>query len=234
MPLLIKEIFELKMEKQICIEGRGIPFNQVLEASRIIPYASDVSVMFKMLFLTGCRITELNSMKKSKLIGNVVYWPLGKNQRTWRKEILPDFYIKELMEYRATHRVYQDRLFGISHFTFKRYFNRDIRPLLPPEWHKKDLRINGKMCKWEYKYNLRGMRKSYQTLIFKQELDKWKDSHVAVLFTSKRMRHSSTHITAYHYLCNFDELKIAELKHLSPAKILAQTLAQTRISDFIT
>lgn len=213
------------------IESHAVPFDRVLEAMGIMQYASDTRVMFQMLFLTGCRISELDNMQLSKLYGDVLYWHLGKNQRGFRKIRLPAYFIKELKEYRNTHRIYGDKLFGIEAHTFRMYFAHFIRPKLP-NWQEKRFKDRCGVLVPEYIYQLKGLRKDFQTLEFAKQLDKWKDASVALEFTSKGMKHSSTRITAKHYIENFDSLNIERYKHLTPGEILAAGILQTRLMDF--
>ena len=212
-------------------EGHAVPFDRIREALEVMPYGSDVRVMFEMLFLTGCRISELDNMKASKLFGNVLYWSLGKNQHGFRKEVLPDFYLKELAEYRKKNRTYADRLFGVNAHTFRRYFHKFIMPRLKG-WHEKRLVDKQGVLQEEYIYQLKGLRKDYQTLEFAKQLDKWKDAGVALQFTSKKMRHSCERITAFHYIQEFDSLNIEKNMSLKTADILKDCISQTRLMDF--
>jgi hypothetical protein len=85
----------------------------------------------------------------------------------------------------------------------RRYFNRDVRPLLGLAWQKK--RLHPGFFKEEpYFLQLKGFRKSFGTTIFFREYEKWGDAGVALEFASKRLQHSTTHMTAYHYLQNFE------------------------------
>lgn len=213
-------------------ESHAIPFDKVIEAVDFMEYGSTCRVMFEMLFLTGCRMSELDRMKISKFYGQYLYWALGKNQRSHRKEKLPKWYIEELKVYRNNHKVFRDKLFGINAHTFRRYFARDIRPNLSPAWQEKTLFQRKGALNEEYVLQLKGLRKDFQTLVFKKELDKWKDSGVALEFASKRVKHSSTHITSYHYLCNFEQLGVEKYKNLEPHQILKQA-NQKRLLDFI-
>jgi len=52
-----------------------------------------------MLALTGCRLAELNTMREEHLRGNIIFWQPGKNQKGWRREALPEWYLRELREY---------------------------------------------------------------------------------------------------------------------------------------
>lgn len=212
--------------------SHAVPFKNVLEAIEFMQYGTDLRVMFEMLFLTGCRIHELNSMETSNIVGNRIYWKLGKNQHTSRVEVLPLSYLKELKHYREHNRVYGKRMFGISGDTFRRYFNKDVRPRLSEIWQRKVEtpfdRLKGRK---EYLIQLKGLRKDFQTLEFAKQLKKWKSSEVALEFTSKRMKHSSKKITAYHYIVNFDTLNINDFGGFTPSEILAD-VTQTKLVAF--
>ncbi len=221
-------VLEVTAEDDHCT---GIPFDKVVEALRFMEYASEVRVMFGMLFLTGCRISELSNMKPEFLFGNILYWGLGKNQKGYRKERLPEFYLRELDEYRRTNRIPAGFLFGIDGNTLNRYFTRDVRPKLGKDWQRRRFKPRGNEFGKGYVYQLKGLRKTFQTLYFADQLKKWKSSEVALEMTSKKMRHSSRRVTAYHYLCEFDNLKIDRFRGTQPAYLL-QNEGQTRLMDF--
>jgi len=218
-------------------DSHAIPFTSLIEAVDIMEYGSDVSVMFQMLFLTGCRISELDNMDVDHLFQIdekkfIIYWRTGKKGRI-RKECLPYFYIKELNHYRKYNRVHAKRLFGIENNTFRRYFNRYVRPLLSKVWQEKRLYEVQGILQEQYVLQLKGLRKDFQTLLFKKEIEKWKDSNVALEMVSKRMKHSSQKITAFHYIENFDSLDINRFAHLEPAEILRTSGSQKRIMDYL-
>lgn len=210
------------------VESKAIPLKQVRKALEILPYGSTQRVMFEMLTLTGCRLTELDNMKWSNIRNDFLYFKLGKNQKNWRKVKLPARFVQELKDYRETHRVQADALFGAKGHSFRRLFDRESRKILGSEWlEKRETWTNGEFA-LEYKLQLKGLRKNYQTLVFKSELEKWGDPGVALEFTSKAMRHSSTHITAYHYLVNFDSLGSGDFV----VEDVLDYPAQLRLSDF--
>jgi len=204
-----------KREAVVCNEVPAIPIERALEAIDSMEYASCMRVIFRMLYLTGCRINEIDRFRMDLFIGNKVYWPLGKNQRGMRSVELPQEYLDELLAYRKRNYKFEGtRLFNITGDTFARYFNRDIRPRLSREWN---LLIVGHEKSYlkcdEYYLQIKGLRKLRQTIIFHENYMKWKDAGVALEMTSKEMKHSSTRITAYHYIRDFDSvgLKIDEL-----------------------
>lgn len=208
-----------------------IPFENVVEALNIMVYGSTEKVMFKMLYYTGARIAELDNMKISMIYGTKIYWELGKNQHGMRSIDLPEDYIKELVYYRKGHRVYGDRLFGISAETFGRNFNKFIRPKLPSSWHAKKLIFSNGSPGACYILQIKGLRKNYSTLEFWKQYKKWKDGSVSLQFTSKKMKHESERLTAYHYIQNFEALRLDRFGSYTPDEILKKA-AQKPLRDF--
>lgn len=222
---------ELSLDHEI--EGHAIPIRVVQEAIEDMEYASTERVMFEMLYYTGCRYPELDGMRKDKLFGEWLYWECGKNQTgKWRKERLPQAYLAELRSYWETHRIYGNRFFGVTGETFRGYFKNIVRPRLPGSWQLRRPRMTSRDgMRLEFVYQLKGLRKNFQTLDFKKNLDEWGDPGIAIEMTSKRMRHSSTKITARHYVENFASLGIKSLPSLDPVALL-ELSKQTRITDF--
>lgn len=184
------------------IEGHTIPFRNAIEPIRFLPRGNVIRVMYTLAFLTGCRLCELDRMIPSMLFDNWIYWFPGKRQTDFRKEKLPGWFLEELKLYRRHNRVPEDKFFGISHDSFRRYFNLYVRPKISIGWREKRIvgfQSHGKF-KTEYAFQLKGLRHNFQSVKFREELDKWKDAHVALEFTSKRMRHSSHRMTVYHYI----------------------------------
>lgn len=208
-----------------------VPFENVVEALNAMAYGSTERVMFKMLYYTGARISELDNMRISMLFGTKLHWELGKNQTGVRCEELPEDFIKELVFYRKGHRVYGDKMFGISNETFGRYFNKFVRPRLPQGWHRKKLAFREGRAGENYVLQLKGLRKNKATLSFWKDYLKWKSSDVALEFTCKKMQHSSKHITATHYIENFDALRLEKYGTYTADEILRKA-AQKPLTEF--
>lgn len=225
------------MEQQclnIVVESKAIPFDKVMEVIQKVQYGCHESVMFKFLMLSGCRVKELDYLRISLLCGNIVYIPLGKNQKGHRKIKLPQHYLTELSYYRKTHRIYSDKVFGINNTTFRRAFNTKIRPKLSKSWVEKEMRLRKGGIPYKfYKFGLNGLRKNYQTILYKLQLIKWGSPEMAVEMTSKLMKHSSRKITCYHYIQNFDNLNIERYMYMTPDQLLKSGAEQTRLQDYI-
>jgi integrase len=218
------------MEKTLNLEkdGTAIPLIEVKRVLDFMTYASTVRVMFGMLFWTGCRICELDNMRRGNIYDDYVYWKTGKNQNDYRKEKLPSYFINELKEYWANHKLLGERMFSCKSESFRRYFNRDVRPFLNNAWCEERLVFKQGTIQRENILQLKGLRKTFQTFVFAQELYKWNNPEIALQFTSKKMRHSSTRLTAYHYLNNFDVLGINNNDFVKPFV----EVRQKRLLDF--
>lgn len=226
----------MMQETKIDVESHAVPFQNIAEVTDFLPYGDQIRVIFQFLVVTGSRIAEINKFVMSQLYrqeeGFILCWKLGKNQKTYRKEVIPERLVKELLYCREKNRCYQDMMFSISANSFRRYFNRDVRPHLSNAWQEKSLQLLEGHLKEQYRIQLKGLRKNFQTLMFAKELERWKDSGVALEMVSKRMRHSSARITAYHYICNFETLQIQKYIHCSPEDLLKES-RQKRLYDFI-
>jgi integrase len=220
----MEQIKTLNLEK----DGTAIPLAEIKRVLEFMSYGSTVRVMFGMLFWTGARICELDNMKRGNIYDGYVYWKTGKNQNNYRKEKLPNHFIEELQEYWDNNRILGDKMFGVKHETFRRYFNKDVRPFLGDAWREERLVFKIGTIQRENILQLKGLRKTFQTFVFAQELWKWNNPEVALQFTSKKMRHSSTKLTAYHYLENFDVLGIADPKNVKPFA----EVRQKRLMDY--
>lgn len=195
---------------EVLDDSKAIPLDEVQRAFDTLSYGSSTRVMFGMLALTGCRMRELDRMRRSMVYGDVLHWFLGKRQRHVRKVRLPGWFWSELRYHWSLERPPLDRMFSISAETFRRYFNRDARPLLGGVWEERAVRYQGERVVYGFRYQLNGLRKNYQTLRFSSQWQRWRDAQVAVEFTSKEMKHKSTHITCHHYIENFESLGLRQ------------------------
>lgn len=202
-----------------------------------LPPAHPVRVGILLLALTGCRVAELDRLNPRNLAEGWIYWQPGKNQRGWRRELLPRWFLQELALYRETHRVPQARMLGYQGHVLRRYFNRDVRPFLGRAWNTKRFLPNGRRYKEHinvdsYTLQLKGFRKSFATTIFYREYQRWGDAGVALEFTSKRMRHSTKGMTAYHYLEEFDAAQVEKWDQFTRTD--GPRVVQQRLPDYFT
>lgn len=212
-------------------EINTIPLEKILEVIRFMEHGSVMRVMFIMLTVTGCRISELKRMHIDELSEDGIYWKLGKNQKNFRFEKLPRSFIEEIIEMRKNNKC-DRRLFPISGDTFVHYFNRNIRPKLSPCWTEKIRRFHYNRIQNIHKYSLRLLRKNYQTLLFKKFLDKFNGHYdIALQFTSRSMKHSSTRMTAYHYLQGLDSLNDHDGK--MPSELISGVGHQTKLLKYV-
>lgn len=119
-------------------------------------------------------------------------------------------------------------MFSCKADSFRRYFNKKVRPFLGDAWRKERLVYKQGTITRENILQLKGLKKTFQTFVFAQELWRWNNPEIALQFTSKKMRHSSTRITAYHYLNNFDVLGLSDNMSVKPFV----EVKQKRLMDF--
>lgn len=213
-------------------EGHALPITAIQDALDLMEYASVERVMFEMLVYTGCRIQELNLMKPRHLYGDTLYWPCGKNQSGWRKEKLPIGYVLELNEYRQTHRVPESMLFGVSAETFRTYFKQRVRPRLGPSWQRQRLVPTKHGLKPEYVFQLKGTRKTFQTLKYHECLQEWGSPMVAAEMTGKQMRYATARVSLTHYVENLNSLGLNKGAICTdPARMLSAT-HQRRLLEY--
>lgn len=190
-------------------EQAGISFADFQRALERLPYGSTSRVALQLLAATGCRITELDRMDPGRVLDGFLYWRPGKNQKGLRREFLPQGLRDELVAYRASHRVKTAFLLGIESQTIVRNFDRDDRPSIGGSWgERSEVFLNGRGWGGGWRLHLKGFRKTFQTVLFAHFYRKYGDANVALEWVSKRMKHSSKHITAYHYLQDYEKLDV--------------------------
>lgn len=214
-------------------EGHAIPFEDVAKAAQSMAYGSTLRVMFLMLHYTGCRISELETMEVTLICNKTIHWRVGKNQTGFRKVELPEEYLIELQHFRNTHKVPQSFLFPIKASTFRRRFNKDIRPYLGREWNRLRIIQRHSTLDTEYEYQLKGLRKNFVTFLFNKNYSNWKDAGISIDFTCKAMKHSNTGITAIHYVENNKKLNIKKYLHLEYNDILKNAYPQNILMSFV-
>ncbi len=188
------------------MESYSIPIPKVKELIMYLPFGSSYRCAILILCVTGARLSELNAMGLKSLAYPYLVWKVGKNQRGYRKEILPEWAWNEVRAYLGAYPASPEHLFSFTGETLTSHFNRYIRPNLSSEWQEK--RWSSGLIKQEYIYQLKSLRHNYATAIFFAELNKWGSADLAISKTSCRMRHSSTRLTAERYLNDADTLGI--------------------------
>jgi integrase len=212
-------------------EGNVIPWELVVEVFNKLEYGSINSVMFKMLLYTGCRISELSNMKLSCIFSNYLYWKTGKNQTGFRKEKLPLDYIEELRFYLKQNTTLKDQLFNKRGQSLVDYFNKILRPKLSSKWQSKRIHPVKDKFHLEYVYQIKCLRKNFQTLKFHKYFEQYQDYSVALGFISKEMKHKNKDVTQYHYIDNTNTLNLKKYRNLEISEIIKQN-NQTSIIDF--
>lgn len=219
------------------IRAYPIPFSEFARLLRFYPRGHVVRVMCLMLAFTGCRPSELERMYLTDgpdgcgIKNNHIYWLPGKRQTGYRKEFLPEWYIQELEEYRRTHRVYENKIFGIKYSVCRRYLHKD-RVKIGGLWtERQEGPINKSYIgKADLKLQLKGFRKSFGSVIFKDFWEEFGDAGAAVQFTCQRMGHSNMGITVGHYIAGFRGCDVDRWRRW--LKQEENIDCQTRIGDF--
>jgi integrase len=211
-------------------EDKGIPFEHITELLDYLGYADTYTVALKLLMFTGCRISELDHMYMDHILDGYIYWKTGKTGKS-RKEFLPDEFINEINVYRTLKRVHCKTVIHVKSQTFRRKFNLNIRPNLGHAWNNKKPFLRKGGFHYEFKLQLKGFRKNFATLLFMYFWNKYNDPTLAALMVSKRMVHSSQHITANHYIQTTFDISAKDCMGLMPFEILPN-VKQTRIADF--
>ena len=213
------------------MEGRALPFDVIKNLFLSLKYASTLSIGCKLLYYTGCRIAELEEMKKENIINGFLYWRCGKNQtKHFRKEYLPCKFIEEIKTYWKTNRTPYDKIMGVKSDAFRMYFVKN-RHRLNNIWGFKIPIYQNKLIKYEYKYQLKGFRKTFATLLFYYYWRKYSDANIGAEMVAKRMKHSAKHITITHYIENAEQIQANKFTNLMPFQIVDNT-NQKRITEY--
>ena len=183
-------------------ETSTIPQRLLNEVLVYWPYAKQERVMFQFLMVTGCRITELDAMKPENLVKNakgqdIIYWVTGKTGG-YRFAEIPAVLMSEYIEYRQTNRTFPDKLFGMKSESFGRKFN-GIRKYLSIEWNEYKMTMKEGILVPEYKYQLKMVRKNFNTLTFNRLLIETGNASLALELTKKLLNHQSVHMNILHY-----------------------------------
>lgn len=218
-------------------EGRAVPVHLIREAIASAYYLSKISRALEILFTSGARLSEVKKMHLKARFGNFQAWKLGKNQTgMMRQEYFPDSLWTKILRGMDKDKHSSDLICDLEGKTILRYFNRDIRPHLSLEWRQKVRVLRNKggslSVGYEYKYQLKGFRKTFATLMFAYFWKKYGSADIALEKVSKRMKHNSKWMTMNHYvdMCRqIDAMKYCDqlpFEHLSGE-------TQSNIADFM-
>ncbi|MCA1807531.1 MAG: hypothetical protein LC687_06770, partial [Actinobacteria bacterium] len=84
----------------------------------------------------------------------------------------------------------------------------------------------------QYRLQLKGLRKNFQTVEFARQLAQWRGhADFALEMTSKRMRHSTASVTARHYIEGLGELGLVQGQN-ALLRELVKPQRQSRIDDW--
>jgi hypothetical protein len=216
-------------------EATALPFSVVMDAINRLKYGNIIRVWLQILLQTGARISETDRMYYNPtsyggIYGNKLVWIPGKNQNQQRPrtEKLSLKTIEELNYMRSKERC-SNRLFPVSYQTLRRRFNA-LRWVIG--WTEKVKGVIGARQS-TYRYQLKGIRKLFATKTFWEYYEEYNhDANASILLTSKRMRHSSGHITVTHYFSeNKEELEIYKFLNIPMCEII-DLYYQSKLTDF--
>lgn len=213
-------------------EPKAVPIPLVLEAISKCKYGSIVGLSLQFRFYTGCRGEELNKINPNNQSNGYIFWELGKNQVGFRREFIPEKWWAEYDFYRHQQGVPSSKLFHITNNTIRDYFNRHLRPRLSKLWQEKVPVMRSGQISLEYRYSWGGLRKTFQTLLFAHFWQKYNDASIALEMVSKRMHHSSGHMTIKHYIENAENIQAKSYLHLLPFEIASNIPRQSMLEYF--
>lgn len=190
-----------------------VPFSQFQRALQHFPRAHPIRVGLLILALTGARPSELEKMGLERadgggLYGNKLYWRMGKNQKGWRSEPLPEWFLEELHEYRRAYPVRTSRLLHYNPVSLRRDLWKH-RAALGGRWSEYAEKTNPASKKQELILQLKGFRKSFGCAVFAGYWEEFGDVTAAMEFTCARLGHSNRGITVANYLRHYKAAEVA-------------------------
>jgi hypothetical protein len=216
----------------------AIPFGELNKALRKLPRKHWARIGLLIYNFTGARISELDTMFRENLHDNNQYWQCGKNQYgSWRNEYYPDWFVEELKEYWNENRMPPNKVFQMSAASFRRRFNKEIRPMLGDKWLEtsaKPMTKNNKLSFTdEYKFQLKSFRKNFATIFFAKFYKKYNDASLARRMVGARMKHDTERIPDYHYILEMEQIGIEKYieMNLNPLEFTTR-IAQPPLLDF--
>lgn len=221
-------------------EGYAISFENIKRLIDFFPYGSDRRIAIELLALTGMRPSELDKITPKCFVTDPstknihCVWHPAKKQKSIRNEILPDWFVKELDYFLAhNYRGWKDRLFNWDSPALRRYINKKVRPRLGKDFLKKRLQAVRGCIRYEYIIQLKSFRHTWSCKHFHDALNKY-GSELAIHMTGSRMKHSTTYMTARHYVSDVKYLHddLQRYRGISMGDIIRQS-CQTRLSGFI-
>lgn len=213
----------------------GILLPHAQEPINLLKYGSPERVRLRLYQTLGCRPCETDDLPAPEqcIFNNILYFKTRKKQNTQRKEHISDDLIKEILYMREEHKVKGSKMFPYNSETFRRIFNRDIRPRLSIVWQ---IKIKTKEKKGasskEYLYSLYGYRRNFSALKYEYYLNKTESPQLATVMTQKSMKHKTEFMTLYHYASVSHQINAKRYAHLLNFDKLEQTPRQTLL-DFI-
>ena len=223
-----------QIAKAICMEDvKIIPFQELAKLIDHYPKGHKYRTCVLWLALTGARVCEIEHRSFDEIMGKYWIWKPRKKQRGVRKEKLPDWFWEEFQRYLDTHAYKRKDVFGIKARSLSRKIN-NVRDDLGGEW-KTMVPVFGEgrggVVRWEHLYKLKNLRHNYVTLEHYKLSEKY-GGDVAVSLLARRMRHSTHHLTASHYIEKYDALGAEKYSNSTIAEIMSQSVNQHKITEW--
>lgn len=212
-------------------DTKAVPIPLLMRTIGSMPYGHRMRVWLRYLFYTGCRPCETEKAYLRNLLKQgCIWWYPGKRQKDPRKETLPADLIEEIDYMHRNNRCQYDRVFPFTGKSATRQFNKFWRPRMP-EWNVKAEALTKNGFVQHFIFQIMGIRKTFATLWFYKYWKHYGDANVAMLMVSKKMRHSSVNMTAYHYIQECDRIEAHKYIHLLPHEITTHE-CQDLLIDF--
>lgn len=229
-----EQIAEALEQVVIDHDSYAIGFDDMKRLLDFYSYGDSHRIAFLILAITGCRPAELTYMSPKCFIGNYIIWKPAKRQGGYRKELMPEWALKEIDYYMSRNHLPENRLFPFVGDSLRRHFNKIARPALGGNFTKKVLRNMNNHVQFHYMIDLKSFRHTFAVKEFWEKMKEY-GNDMAIAMVSKRMKHSggSTFITAKHYVSDVEYMKqeLERYNQRSIGQVLKQPV-QLRLTQF--
>lgn len=195
--------------------GYAVKFEHQAQLIDWFPEGHEKRIAIALMACTGMRVLELDRVKPSSFWWDRknqkmhLIWLTVKSKPQQRNEILPDWLLHELdiffKRYFKGHG-WDDRLFNFKAESLPSWLNKFAKPHLGGIFDALRPRFKGGSIIDEHVVQLKGLRHAFAATVF-WNLSRIYGCEMAIHMVSKRMRHSSTMVTARHYASDVQYLK---------------------------
>lgn len=170
--------------------------------------------IYLLLQANSMRVGEPYELYWHHILDNrtIVYRPGKQHYRRKRIIKISECFYQELMDFKKSAHFKDNKLFpGREKRRLQRQFNKKHRHAIGGKWSQERTGHNIGIIKDKYIYQFRSLRNMSGTLLFWYFLNVYRNADIALQCTAKRLKHSTTGITAQHY--------ISRLKYLDLDKV---------------